>query len=110
MARLVDFVLLVFLFWFCWSNLRRWLRAASGTPPAAGSAAGRPAGSAGNGEHAGRTGASTGRAQPPGAAAVTLVRCSSCGVYVPSTRTLPGRAAGEFFCSEACRARGTAVS
>ena len=33
----------------------------------------------------------------------TLVACSRCGTYVASSRTLPGAAAGERFCSEGCR-------
>jgi hypothetical protein len=94
LIRLLDFALLSFLVWFVWSQLLRGWRAASaaersGAPPA-------------------------GKAPPPyareGAAdatAVTLERCSVCGVHVPSGRTLPGRG-GEVFCSDACRVRGPA--
>jgi hypothetical protein len=93
LIRLLDFALLTFLVWFVWSQVVRGYRAASAAERAATGAAGRatprPAGAAAG-----------------DAAAMTLVRCSACGVHVPSARTLPGAGGGEVFCSDACRARG----
>jgi hypothetical protein len=98
LIRLFDFALLTFLVWLVWSQLIRGWRSAS--TPAADAADPR-------------------RQAPPGAPAssaagtapepplLTLVRCSACGVHVPSAHILPGTA-GEVFCSDACRARGAA--
>ena len=46
--------------------------------------------------------------RPPQVTAQTLVQCSSCGIYVDSSRALTGERAGEgaVFCSEECRRRG----
>lgn len=46
--------------------------------------------------------------RPPQVAAQTLVQCSSCGVYVDSSRALKGAGGeeGAVFCSEECRRRG----
>jgi len=97
LIRLLDFALLTFLVWLVWSQLIRGWRSAS-TPPANAAdprrqpprpPAARAAGTA---------------PEPP---LLTLVRCNACGVHVPSARILPG-AAGEIFCSDACRARGAA--
>ncbi len=43
--------------------------------------------------------------RPPKIAAQTLVQCSTCGVYVDSTRALQGAGGeeGTVFCSEECR-------
>ena len=98
LIRLLDFALLTFLVWLVWSQLIRGWRSAS-TPPAAATDPRRQAP----------------RPPPPASAAgtapepplLTLVRCNACGVHVPSARILPG-AAGEVFCSDACRARGAA--
>ena len=84
LIRLLDFALLTFLLWLVWSQLIRGWRAAHmaasrGAEPAASGAAARD--------------------EPP----LILVRCGTCGVHVPSARTLPGPA-GQVFCSEACRA------
>jgi hypothetical protein len=94
LIRLLDFALLTFLVWLVWSQLIRGWRSASAAaadarrqaPPPPGT---RPAGTA------------------PEQPLLTLVRCSACGVHVPSARILPGTA-GEVFCSDACRARGAA--
>jgi hypothetical protein len=97
LIRLLDFALLTFLVWLVWSQLIRGWRSAS-TPAANAADTADP------------------RRQPPGSPAasaaaapepppLTLVRCNACGVHVPSARLLPG-AAGEVFCSDACRARG----
>jgi uncharacterized protein len=99
LIRLLDFALLTFLVWLVWSQLIRGWRSAS-TPAANAADTADP------------------RRQPPGSPAtraaaapepppLTLVRCNACGVHVPSARLLPG-AAGEVFCSDACRARGAA--
>jgi hypothetical protein len=88
LIRLLDFAVLSFLVWLVWSQVIRGWRAAitaSRVPPPAPGAAGPAT-----------------RQQP---AAVTLERCTGCGTYVPAGRMLPG-AAGEAFCSEACRAGG----
>jgi hypothetical protein len=96
LIRLLDFALLTFLVWLVWSQVIRGWRSASAAPadrrrqdppppsPASGAAGPAP--------------------EPP---LLTLVRCSVCGVHVPSGRTLPGTA-GEAFCSDACRVRGAA--
>ena len=92
LIRLLDFALLTFLVWLVWSQLIRGWRSARAatadprrqTPPAPASRA-----------------AGTATEQP----LLTLVRCSACGVHVPSARILAGTA-GEVFCSDACRARG----
>jgi hypothetical protein len=93
LIRLLDFALLTFLVWMVWSQVIRGWRAANAAP----------------GNHD-RGQASPPR--PPSAAAsaqeaVTLVRCSVCGVHLPSGRALPGPP-GDFFCSDACRARTAA--
>jgi hypothetical protein len=89
LLRFFDFALLTFLVWLVWSRVIHGWRAAIAAsrvpPPSAPGAAGTAA-----------------RQQP---AAVTLERCTGCGTYVPVGRMLPG-AAGEAFCSEACRTSG----
>ena len=85
MIRLLDFALLAFLVWFVWSQVIRQWRTAS--PPRAGRTASAP----------------PSRSASP--AALTLVRCDSCGVHVPGERILAGTA-GEAFCSAECRTRG----
>jgi hypothetical protein len=82
MIRLLDFALLAFLLWFVWSQVIRQWRAVP--PPRAGRPAARP---------------------PAAPAALTLVRCDSCGVHVPGERILTG-GGGEAFCSAECRTRG----
>lgn len=97
MARLLEFALLSFIAWMVWTQvIQEWrspssaprdprLQAPPPPPPPSSSSA-----------------ANAGAAQQP---ALTLVPCSSCGVHVPSSRTLPGPA-GEVYCSAACRGRG----
>jgi hypothetical protein len=92
--RLLDFALLTFLVWLVWSQVIRGWRAAN----------------AASGDHG--HGAPPSQPRQPSATAtapepVTLVRCSACGVHVPSGRTLPGPA-GQIFCSDGCRARAGA--
>src|SRR5258707_15833104 len=85
LIRLLDFALLTFLVWMVWSQVIRGWRAAhmaasrGAEPPASGAAA---------------------RDEPP----LILVRCGTCGVHVPSARTLPGPA-GQGFCPGACPGR-----
>jgi hypothetical protein len=40
---------------------------------------------------------------PERGAAEPLSRCSSCGVYVPSSRSLAGAEGRDVYCSETCR-------
>jgi hypothetical protein len=100
LIRLLDFALLTFLVWLVWSQLIRGWRSAS-TPPANAADGADPRRQAPRPPAAGAAG--TASEQP----LLTLVRCSACGVHVPSARILPG-AAGEVFCSDACRGRGAA--
>jgi len=93
LIRLLDFALLTFLVWMVWSQLIRGWRSASAAADARRQAPRPPAASA------------AGAAADP--QLLNLVRCSACGVHVPSARILPGTA-GEVFCSDACRARGAA--
>lgn len=96
MIRLLDFALLTFLVWFVWSEVLRGWRQASARPAHPADTGGQAPGTAG----ARPRGAAAGDS----AAAMTLVRCDSCSVHVPSARALPG-AGGRVFCSETCRAR-----
>jgi hypothetical protein len=93
LIRLLDFALLTFLVWLVWSQVIRGWRSASATTvdPRRQTPPSRPSSAAAAPE------------PPP----LTLVPCSACGVHVPSGRTLPG-AAGEVYCSDACRAQGAA--
>jgi len=102
LIRLLDFALLTFLVWLVWSQLIRGWRSAS-TPPAHAGDAADPR------RQAPRPPAASTAGAAPEQPLLTLVRCSACGVHVPSARMLPG-AAGEVFCSDACRARGAARS
>jgi hypothetical protein len=59
------------------------------------------------------TGARPEQATPPtqpqgGGAAQKLVRCSSCGTWLPSTRALALRGLNETYCSQECVERSTA--
>ena len=103
LIRLLDFALLSFLVWLVWSQLIRGWRSAS-TPPAN---AAHAADAADPRRQASRPPAASGGATAPEPPLLTLVRCSACGVHVPSARILPG-AAGDVFCSDTCRARGAA--
>ena len=97
LIRLLDFALLSFLVWLVWSQLIRGWRSAS-TPPADAADPRR---------QASRPAAANAAGTAPEPPLLTLVRCNVCGVHVPSARILPG-AAGEIFCSDACRVRGAA--
>jgi hypothetical protein len=94
--RFFEFLLLCFLLWFIWGQVFRGWREAKAAERAA---------AANTGAHSRGATAPGGPAAPADPAAMTLVRCTSCGVHVPSGRTLPGTA-GEVFCSAACQARG----
>ena len=97
LIRLLDFALLTFLVWLVWSQVIRGWLAASAAP---GDHDGGRRGQRGQAPAQGRQGAA---APEP----MTLVRCSVCGVHVPSGRALPGPAGG-FFCSDTCRTRTAA--
>jgi hypothetical protein len=93
-VRLLDFALLSFLAWLIWSQVfRQWRDAAAARRRAAGGGAAAPR--------------ATQAAQNP--AAMTLVRCTACGVHMPADRMLGSRP-GQVFCSPACQARGAASS
>ncbi|HEY6320842.1 MAG TPA: PP0621 family protein [Thermoanaerobaculia bacterium] len=100
LIRLLDFALLTFLVWLVWSQLIRGWRSA-GTPPANAADAADPR------RQPSRPPAASAAGTAPEPPLLTLVRCNACGVHVPSARILTG-AAGEIFCSDACRARGAA--
>jgi hypothetical protein len=102
LIRLLDFALLTFLVWLVWSQLIRGWRSAS-TPAANAADAADPRRQPPR-SPAASAAAAAAASEPP---LLTLVRCNACGVHVPSARLLPG-AAGEVFCSDACRARGAA--
>lgn len=40
----------------------------------------------------------------PAPSAERLVRCSSCGTWLPASRALAARSSAEFYCSTDCRA------
>ncbi len=94
-VRLLDFALLSFLAWLIWSQVfRQWRHAAAARRRAAGG---------------GGAAASRATRAPQDPAAMTLVRCSACGVHMPADRMLGGHP-GQVFCSPACQARGAASS
>lgn len=78
MVRLLGFVLLAYLTWLCLRAVLRYLQAPES--------------------------AENNRSLP----VETLVRCTSCGVYFPAERTLPGER-GAVYCTEACRQRAEPV-
>jgi len=82
-GRLLELILLGFLFWLAWEGLKARIRAFfAGEAP-------RP----------------QARPRPPAPPEEALVRCAACGTHVPASRALPGRSGGrDLYCSEQCRA------
>ena len=83
MGRLLELILLGFLFWLAWEGLKARIRAFfAGEPPMPPRPPARP--------------------RPPAPPEEALVRCAACGTHVPASRALSGRNGG-LFCSATCR-------
>lgn len=86
MTRLLAIALVLFILWLAVDNLTRRFKAMMG---------------------GGAPRRAVPRQRPAATQAVeTLVPCTACGAYVPSSRALQGAGGeGEVFCSEECKAR-----